>query len=330
MSHITPSGVNRSTCLPNHFRQLPLDGLGLHYAYLRAKELHAARPAPVGARGCRVFCIFRDEAHAIDLPATPDAYAIIGRHTQCDVVLDAEPTVALRHLLVRAVVQPDGAIGVHILDLNTSLAFHVDDGGPCRSILAVGAIAVRLGPYAIIALPLEAGASPPALPKPTLSRAPSMQMAMLQGGPYRAPAAKDGGVLRSSHITMLPIAPPLEDLPVGARAVRRAGNGRVTLDGFGRTASVEVPEADLDLGVLIGRADKCVDAGLRNMLDISISRAHLLLVREAGLTYAFDLSSTRGTYAYGMRVRRVLLPDTGATLALAQPNGLRLHWHRRV
>jgi hypothetical protein len=326
VSHITPSRINRSTCLPHQFQQLPLDGLGLHYAYLHAKELHAARPVPAGVSGYRVFCIFRDLVRSIDLPAKPDVYAVIGRHTQCDVVLDAEPTVALRHLLVRAVPQPDGGVGIHILDLNTSLAFHVDDGGPCRSILAVGAIAVRLGPYAIVALPLEPGQTPPALPKPTLSRAPSMQLAMQQG-PYRAPAVRGGGVLRSSHITMLPIAPPLEDLPLGNA---RTGYGRLTIDGFGRRATVEVSEQDLDLGVLIGRAEKCIDEGLRGMMDISISRAHLLLVREGGITYAFDLSSTRGTYAYGMRVRRVLLPDTGATLALAQPNGLRLYWHRRL
>ncbi len=325
-SHVTPVGLNRSTCLPHQFRELPLDVLGLHHAYARAKEMHAIRPAALGVAGYRIFVVFRENVRAIDLPASPDAYMILGRHTHCDVVLDVDPTIALRHLLVRAIVQPDGTVGVRILDLQTTLAFHVDDGGPCRSIFAIGPIAVRLGPYAIVALPLDKVGLPPALPKPTLSRATSMQLAV-QGGPYRAAAAKGTGAFRSSHITILPSAPSLEDLPL---ANARAGYGRVTLDGTGRMASIEVPEAELDAGILLGRALKCKDEGLRSMLDLSISRAHLLLLREDGRTCAFDLSSTRGTYAYGARVRRVLLPDTGATLSLADPHGLRLHWHRRV
>jgi len=325
-SHVTPVGINRSTCLPQHFRELPLDVLGLRQAYTRAKEMHAALPPRPGLSGYRIFVVFRENVRALDLPASPDVYMVLGRHTHCDMVLDAEPSVALRHLLVRAIVQADGSVGVRILDLQASLAFHVDDGEACRSIYAVGPIAVRLGPYAIVALPLDATASPAALPKPTLSRATSMELARQQGGPYRAAAAKQGAVFRSSHITLLPIAPSLEDLPMSNA---RAGFGRLTLDGGGRMASIEVPEAELDSGILIGRALKCKDDGLRSMLDTSISRAHLLLLREDGLTSAFDLSSTRGTFAYGARVRRVLMPDTGATLSLAAPYGLRLLWHRR-
>ncbi len=329
-SHVTPVGINRSTCLPQHFRELPLDVLGLSHAYARAKEMHAAMPPRPGLAGYRIFVVLRENVRALDLPASPDMYMVLGRHTQCDMVLDAEPSVALRHLLVRAIVQPDGAVGVRVLDLQTTLAFHVDNGEACRSIFAVGPIAMRLGPYAIVALPLDPAASPPRLPKPTLSRATSMALAR-EGGPYRAAATKHGEVFRSSHITLLPIAPMLEDLHAGWGVQNaRAGFGRVTLDGTGRMASIEVPEAELDSGVLIGRALKCKDEGLRSMLDNSISRAHVLLLREDGLTSAFDVASTRGTYAYGVRVRRVLLPDTGATLSLANPYGLRLHWHRRV
>jgi hypothetical protein len=325
-SHVTPVGINRSTCLPQHFRELPLDVLGLANAYARAKEMHAAMPARQGLTGYRIFVVFRESVGSLDLPASPDAYVILGRHTHCDMVLDAEPTVALRHLLVRAIRQPDGTVGVRMLDLQTSLAFYVDDGAACRSIFAIGPIAVRLGPYAIVALPLDPSGSPPALPRPTISRATSMELGR-QGGPYRAAASKPGEMFRSSHITILPVAPSLEDLPM---ASARAGFGRLTLDGTGRMASIEVPEEELGSGILLGRALKCKDEGLRPLLDTSISRAHLLLLREEGLTCAFDLASTRGTFAYGVRVRRALLPDTGGTLSLANPYGLRLHWHRRV
>jgi len=325
-SRVTPVGVNRSTCLPHQFRELPLDLLGLQHAYERAKELHLARPVAAGSIGYRIFCVLRENVQAVDLAASPESYLILGRHTQCDVVLDAEPTIALRHLLVRAIAQPDGSVGLRLMDLQTTLAFHVDDGAPCRSIFSVGPIAVRLGPYAIVALPLDPHAPPPALPKPTLSRATSAPIAQAPpGGPYRSPPAADGRVFRSSHITILPQSPSLEDLPPA-----RHGYGQLTLDAGARMASVEIPEAELDAGILIGRALKCKDEGLRAGLDLSVSRAHVLLLREGGLTCAFDLASMRGTYSYGKRVRRVVLADTGATLALAHPNGPRLHWHRRV
>jgi hypothetical protein len=317
--------------LPHHFKELPLDVLGLQMAYRRAKDLHATLATPLGFAGYRIFVVFRDQVRALDLSASPDVFMVIGRHTHCDVVIDADPTIALRHLLVRAVVQPDGRVGVRFLDLQTSLAFHVDDGGPCRSIYAMGPVAIRLGPYAIVALPLDPHALPPSLPRPTLTRATSMSLALraqqaAEGGPYRSPQRRDGEIFRSSHITILPIAPAFEDLP----QAHRAGYGRITVDGGGRAASVEIPESEVDAGVIIGRALKCRHEGLRALLDLTISRAHILLLREEGLVYAFDLASTRGTYVYGARVRRSLLPDTGATLALAHPSGLRLHWHRRA
>ena len=67
-THIGRVGVNRSTCLPDQFRELPLDALGLKYAYELAKSVHATRPIAPGIAGYRVFCIFRDNVSAIALP----------------------------------------------------------------------------------------------------------------------------------------------------------------------------------------------------------------------------------------------------------------------
>jgi hypothetical protein len=39
---------------------------------------------------------------------------------------------------------------------------------------------------------------------------------------------------------------------------------------------VDLTEAELDLGVLIGRAEGCYDDGLKAVLDSNISRGHLL------------------------------------------------------
>jgi hypothetical protein len=327
-SRITPRRPNASTCLASHFRELPLDDIGLEHAYHRAKDLHAQKSVAPGTIGYRILWSFEDRFSAIDLPAAPDAYLVAGRHTHCDIVLDAEPTVALRHILMRAVVLPDGAVGVRFLDLRTSLAFHVDAGGPCRSIFAGGPIAIRLGPYAIVALPLDPNCVPASLPKPTLARQLAMPRAVAVS-PYRAPAPRggdgNGRAFRSSHITILPSIPALEELPP-----TKSGFARITVERGRCMASVEVGDAALESGILIGRADKCMDQGLRALLDETISRAHVLIIREEGRTSAFDLCSVHGTYARGVRVRHYPLADSGTSLALGHGQALRLNWQACV
>jgi hypothetical protein len=321
--------INRATILPHHFRELPLDVLGLQHAYERAKYLHAARPVPPGSVGYRVFWVYRDNVQSIDLPAHANGeHLVIGRHTQCDVVLPADPTIALRHLLVRAVILPDGTVGTRIMDLRTTLAFHVDDGAPCRSIFAVGPIAIRLGAYAIVLLPVDSRSLPAQLPKPVVARAAVTPNASPMG-PYRSPARPDHSIFRSSHITILPRMPHLQDLPPSEPRTRNGpACARILLDRGSDQASVDATESELDSGILIGRAEKCERGGLRSVLDISISRAHVLLLRENGVTTAFDLASTQGTFAYGRRVRSQRLAGTGSTLALGRT--VRLHWMERV
>jgi hypothetical protein len=126
-------------------------------------------------------------------------------------------------------------------------------------------------------------------------------------------------------VTLLPFSAPIDNLPRP-----RAGCARISIQHGQRMAAIDVGDAELDRGILIGRADKCRDDGLRAVLDNSVSRAHLLVLREKNVVRAFDLASTQGTYSYGTRVRRVALPDTGATLALGTNPPVHLHWVRRA
>ena len=65
---------------------------------------------------------------------------------------------------------------------------------------------------------------------------------------------------------------------------------------------------------------------LRRITDESTSRVHILVQRESGIVYAYDLASTQGTFLYGEPVRRVILFDN-ATLTLGRgDNAVRMHW----
>ena len=101
----------------------------------------------------------------------------------------------------------------------------------------------------------------------------------------------------------------------------------VTLHRAGQSAGVELGEAELDRGVVVGRSEGCVDA-LKAVLDTNVSRGHLLLLHHHGMFEAFDLCSTQGTFAAGKRVRRFVLPDEGAELQLASKDPVMLAWKR--
>jgi hypothetical protein len=288
---------------------------------IAASELDAAFARAIAWGTSDMPCSVRlswfreDEAGFRDLPATPGAFAVVGRHRSCDVVLEGDPAMALRHLLVRGVLLEDGSIATRVLDLRTNLGFHLDDDAERRAIVVTGPFALRVGRYALVAVP--AGATPPALrPRPVIIDAPC-----LPTGTSRR---------HITSVTAMPPAPMLEDI---RRDVAAPGFARITLrrdePGVEAWASAALSQSALDAGVLLGRADRC-EGALKRVLNPSISRTHLLLLREHGLVHAFDLASTQGVYAGGERVRRVRLPDHGASLRLGSMNPVMLEWHPRA
>jgi len=290
-----------------------LEAEWLDEAYRRARDLDTS---PMTAAGVRLVWWRGDELGWHDLVAHPHAFAVVGRHTRCDVVLPNDPAVALRHLLLRATTLDDGSPALRVLDLRTGLGFHLDDDAERRALVATGPLALRVGRYALVALPSGAEL-PETRPSPEIVDAPRMPTGSEHTGAQRS--------LRTS-VTTLPAAPMLEDVP---HEVAAAGHSRVTLRRGDLRATVELPDAALDAGVLVGRAYRCEER-LRGVLTESVSRVHLLLLREHGAVCAFDCASMQGVYAGGERVRRVRLPDEGGTLRLATKDPVTLEWHPRA
>lgn len=279
-------------------------------AYRRARTLDAT---PMNVPGVRLVWCNGPEIGWFNLAAHRRAYAVVGRHTRCDVVLPLDAAVALRHVLVRATVLDDGGIAVRVLDLRTGLGFHLDDDGERRALAAVGPLALRIGRYALVALP--SGCQLPAeRPLTQIVDAPAM------------PTDSRRSSSRITSVTTLPPAPMLEDI---LRDVAAPAFARLTLRRGDLWASVDLPDSALDAGVLVGRADRC-ETRLRSVLTESVSRVHVLLLREQGEIHAFDVASMQGVYADGQRVRRVRLPDRGGTLRLASKDPVLLEWHPRA
>ena len=307
--------------------------LDLAVAYRSAVGVHRTLP-PMQELGYRLFDVGPSGVKAwLDLPARREVFAVAGRHSCCDLRLDGDPEVALRHMLVRAQLAPGGEVPMlRLLDLYTTQGFRFNaDAIPHESsALVVGPLAMYVGRNAFVALPGRAPELPVELP--------AVEIEPASRTPYRSPAlAPAGAVPRWTHVSLLARAPSVHELrSTGGTGLQLKGEQRPAPSGLARFAlerqgageCVEVGVSELDTGILIGRASKC-DRRFASLLDEKVSRVHLLVMQDAGETVAYDLASTNGTYVRGTRLRRSVLPDVGATLALGL-SGVKLHWHPRA
>ncbi len=302
---IVPRHPNANTRLPGAVEPRTFARAALREAIPVAEAL--ARALPVGQPGYRLVWSSGALTGSLDVPATDGTYAIVGRHSCCDVVLDRDPEIALRQLLVRAERDSEGAPMLRLLDLNTSLPVRLADGSAVSSALICGPVAVRLGRYSLVALPNGTEAPPDPMPEPIVEHC--------TGSPYRVAASRPLG---TSHVSIVPRASMLDEVAPAARGV-----ARITLVGSRSSASLDLSDEMLDRGILVGRAPKC-HVRLSPILDTSISRVHLLVLRERDRVFAFDLASMNGTFANHRRLRRIEL-DRPMTLTLGTAH-IALHW----
>ncbi|MCC6556819.1 MAG: FHA domain-containing protein [Polyangiaceae bacterium] len=307
-------------------------------------------PASADLEGYRLFRVSGGDVAWMDLPAEGGAYAVFGSHPRCDVRFTAGDDVCVRHVVATCCSLGEGSFGLRLMDLQTSIPFFVDDDTPRRSIVVSGPLLVRIGKHVVGGIPvgrrasvkplevssvgvtepppggvidererpgpIHLGASAPARP----GASPVLGVPVAEG----VTTSHRFGRGEISHITSVRPVSHIEDFAPKAKA----GFVRLTLQSYDRSAAVELPEPALDNGILLGRADNCLDRGLRAVLSTHISRTHLLLLRDAGQTYAIDLCSTNGTRQGGQRVRRVAIPPEGIALTLGPE--LTLIWHPRV
>lgn len=240
----------------------------------------------------------------------PAAHVVVGRHAACDVVLDEDPTLSLRHLLVTTA-ELDGESILRVLDLNARAPFFLDDDRPRRSIVTRDAMALRLGRYLLGALPIGTGGAV----EDTQDTIPEMEIddaarlpTKLPTTPYRRAISRVMSLPALSHVGDTPSFP----IYAGAAAIlnqpaHRRPRLKITATRGDLGASAFLDTVQLEQGVLIGRSTRCHDAGLRDVLHFGISRVHLLLLSHGGRDDVIDLCSTQGTFAGKSRVRRLTL-----------------------
>jgi hypothetical protein len=299
--------------------------------YERSRDLVPDRPvAPEAVRGYRLLRALDGNVSWVDIRISGDGYAVLGSHDRCDLVLSDDAGIWLRHLLATCVRLDDGSVGVRLIDLKTDIPFYLEDDAPQWSVTASGPFAIRLGRHVICGFPLGETSHADALaPRTgTVTFAKSSPSVPTTGRATPGLDTSPRPVRRMSEpFTIVPSAPvsQIQDL-IGPSP--SADHVRVTLERGGMGASVEIPAAALEAGVLLGRALNCFDGGLRRIFCDAVSRAHVLLVADQGEVFALDLCTTNGTRVVGRRIRRYLLSNEGATLELGKK--VLFRWHRRT
>jgi hypothetical protein len=241
------------------------------------------------------------ETHVhLDLSRKRVAHALIGRHQRCDLFLGHDPSISLRHSLLRAVRTDDDQVRTRLIDLASGQGFLTEDGTPCESLLAEGPLFVRAGTYHLLLLPTGGLGAPwretakatwASFPERVyLDRRASGRHGVV--GEKKQPAK---GPAKTSLVTQ--IVPPVARLRApGPRVTPGMITASLILKSRSGEISHPVTDTDLERGLLVGRYDRCQLGGAEN----SLSRIHLLVVRDEDGTWAIDTASTNGTLASGI------------------------------
>jgi len=256
---------------------------------------------------------------------------IFGRHDQCDLLAAHDPSVSLRHLLVRTYSNKDGEPRVRILDLQTPNGFF-HEGDVCRSVLGSGDLFVSAGGYWLLALArVEEVLSEPAEAWLARPHRTAVETTLLEVEHH------DGDLTLSNPLPLrkggtsyskLPAASALGTAPGLEPAARSVATdfeslGTLSIPRLGLHESLDVNA--LAGGILVGRYDRCA---VRTQIDGDtlqrLSRVHLcLLLDESGL-WAIDTASTNGATVDEQSFQSLWI-DGDVTVEIA---GMQVNWRR--
>jgi len=263
--------------------------------------------------------------HAFDPAVGADAL-VAGRHTSCGIHLADDSSVALRHVVITATLQPDGTPLVRVLDLFTGQGFPVEQAGICDSVTTDGPMLVQLGAYALVFLPTTATRRPwPDSAEQGIAELPARKTIDLRRATLGEHAADQPRALPArghgeTHVTVVrgPCSPN-----------RRFQQALLPQDTF---ATLTLGECDQDVvypmtrdhlerGVLIGRYGRCGVSAERMPNSFVVSRVHLLLLSQGGKILVVDTASSNGTLVGGIAAAAAFVDD-GDVIEMAQGNFL--------
>ncbi|MEM6926206.1 MAG: FHA domain-containing protein, partial [Myxococcota bacterium] len=226
--------------------------------------------------------------------------AIVGRHSEADLVLADDARVSLRHLAVVLHPEQGGELRYHLLDLRTPLGMRDERDEAVGHLASAGPLLVSVGRYAIVVVPMLQARQWPsdplaawrALPARTWEPEATAQRRVVPDG-YR----------RDPGITAVQVLGPPQFAQPGMDEADARPVARLNVSSKRGEAEFVIGARALAAGVLLGRYQRCDNADLPVLSDHRISRVHLLLVSIGGTTYGIDTASTNGVWHERSRFR---------------------------
>jgi len=266
--------------------------------------------------------------------------AIVGRHDECDLYLNAHQRLALRHLAV--VVDPvsDWRAGANVryrvLDLRTTDGFSDENDRPLRGLRCEGPGLLRCGGYALFVMPLGDPTDWPAQAEDAWAFLPERVYfdeldRSAQGSVHRVPRAPRLGtpampVLSNSitHRSLIISTHGPRDTSDGCLVESGDLAGTLELVGPKNRGMIRIGHDELRDGVLIGRYARCNNAKLAD--DPSLSRVHALLLQIDDAIVAIDTASLNGTREANQPKARLITLTGDTELVLGTATRARWHW----
>jgi hypothetical protein len=259
---------------------------------------------------------------------------IVGRHSTAEVFVPSDPSLSLRHLAVLIHPRRDTeAVRFRVLDLRTPTAFRDEEGRRLEAVEADGPLMLRCASFAALLLPTGGAEEPwPRDADRGWARVPErVHLECATAHPERWTDRAGWAWGRGARLfDAAGAAPTLStSFPGPSLAVRDlAGTdqarGEIRVRSATGRASIRLGETAARHGVLLGRYNRCDNAGVDVLADEVLSRVHLLLVEMAGALYAVDTASKNGVWL-GPRQVRVVRVEPGITLTLA--DAAAVSWH---
>jgi hypothetical protein len=262
--------------------------------------------------------------------------AIVGRHGHCDLYLEGDPALSLRHLAI--VVSPLSAgekgpqVGFRVLDLRTRSAFLDEGGRRLESVSAEGPTFLSAGGHALfIVVSGEDPVWPESATEAWKCIPERVYMDEKDAEPDRWKRRRvrgfdeptDGGGLAAgtgvveqeevekaarqgaqaaedaARITLVRTQPGPARARVSLIAEDDLEVGQIAVTAEGKAQRIAVGERAVEAGILLGRYERCDTHGASVVAHHGVSRVHLLLLQVAGDVYAIDTGSTNGTFRGG-------------------------------
>jgi hypothetical protein len=260
--------------------------------------------------------------------------AIVGRHDECDLYLNAHARLALRHLAVvlDPVVdwRPGANVRYRVLDLRTSDGFSDENDRVLRGLRCEGPGLLRCGGYCLFIMPLGDATDWPADAKDAWTFLPER---VYFDELDKTPLGSVRRVSRPPQLPSLSSAITHRSLIIRTHGPRDTTDGLVesgdiagTLELIGprNRGTIRIGHDELRDGVLIGRYARCNNAQLAD--DPSLSRVHALLLQIEDSILAIDTASLNGTREADQPKARLIQLFGDTELVLGTSTRARWHW----